>query len=178
MIDPALDATARASLALLFASSAAHKLGDPVRFRDAVRDYRVLPGAAVPVGAGVLVVGEIGTAMALVVPTLRVAAFVTAAVLLSLYAGAIGVNLVRGRVIECGCGGPVARRPISGWLVARNLVLAAVALFAAAPVGSRPLLWVDALTIGAATLALAAAYATLDRLIGHAPVLGALRETR
>jgi len=174
-LDPALDAMLRAAFALLFASAAAQKLFAPGRFRDAVREYRLVPDAAVTAVSAALVAGEVGVAAAIVVPALRAPALVAVATLLALYAAAIGANLVRGRAIDCGCGGPAAR-PISAWLVVRNAALATVALVALRPVTVRSLVWLDAVTIAAGTAALAALYAATDRLIGHAPALAALQE--
>src|SRR4029077_15900034 len=112
-----------------------HKLRDLPRFVATLADYHLLPGGLVPAGAAVVVAGELGGAVALVVPGLRGAGLLAAAVALLLYGGAIGVNLVRGRRhIDCGCAGPAVRRPISGWLVGRNAALAAAALVGLAPV--------------------------------------------
>ncbi len=89
--------------------------------------------------------------------------------MLLVYAAAVGVNLRRGRRhIDCGCAGPAARRPISGWLVARNVVLAAAALAGLAPVAPRGLVWVDAFTVVAATTALAACWTAADQLLALA----------
>ena len=57
----------------------------------------------------------------------------------------------------------------------RNALLAATVLVAVVPVRPRPLLWVDALTVTAATATLAALYASLDRLLAQAPALARLR---
>src|SRR5439155_1412646 len=104
------------------------------------------------------------------VPGARVAGLLAAASLLVVYGAAIAVNLARGRWdIDCGCAGPADRRPITGWLVARNAVLAAAALAGLAPVHPRALLRVDAVTVAGATAALAACYASLDRVIAYAP---------
>src|SRR5205809_721868 len=53
--------------------------------------------------------------------------------------------------------------------------LAALALAGLVPVHPRALLWVDALTVAGATAALAAFYASLDRMIVFAPGLARLR---
>ena len=175
-LDPAIDATLRALFALLFASAAWQKLAAPGDFHAAVREYRLVPGAAVAAVAVLLVAAEVAVAAALGVPALRAAALAAVAALLLVYAAAIGINLARGRAIDCGCGGPAVGRPISGWLVVRNVALATVALAAAGPVGIRQLVWVDAVTIAAATAGLALLYAAADRLVRHAPALAALRE--
>jgi len=175
-LDPAMDATLRALLALLLAGAALRKLAAPAGFRAAVHEYRIVPAAAVGAVSIGLVAAEIVLAVALGVPALRRAALTAVAALLLVYAAAIAINLARGRAIDCGCGGPAAGRPISGWLVVRNVALATVALAAACPVATRPLVWIDAVTIVAATAGLALLYAATDRLVRHAPALAALRE--
>lgn len=173
-MDPAVDIALRAGLGLLLAFAAWHKLRDMARFRATLADYRLLPERLVAIAAVIVVGLELLTAMALL--DLRIAGAWAAAALLTLYAAAIGVNLARGRRhIDCGCGGPTERRTISGWLVARNAVLVAVALAGLAPVASRPMTWVDAITIPGMTLLLAAVYAAVDGLIANAPGFARLR---
>jgi hypothetical protein len=53
--------------------------------------------------------------------------------------------------------------------------IAFVALAGLAPVGARTLGWIDALTVVAATSALAAHHAPAARMIGLAPALARLR---
>jgi hypothetical protein len=176
MIDPVIDVVARAAFALLFLVAAIHKLRDPARFAAMLGEYRVLPARLVRLGAVVVVGAELVAAMALAAPGWRHAGLVAAAVLLLVYAAAIGVNLLRGRRdIDCGCAGPAARRPIGAGLVVRNLVLAVLALLALAPVGARPLVWVDGVTVLGATAGLAALYAALDRMLADAPALARVR---
>src|SRR5213080_1524102 len=166
MIDPAVDAALRAAFALLFLVAASHKLRDPGRFRTTLAEYRLLPGPVVPLAAMLVIGVEVVVAIALLAPARRAPG----------PGAAVAVNLARGRRhIDCGCVGPAVRRPISGWLVARNAALAAAALAAVAPVRPRPLVWVDALTVMGATATLAALYASVDRLLAHAPALARLR---
>jgi hypothetical protein len=175
-IDPATDAALRASLAVLFTAAASHKVREPRRFRATVAEYRLLPGPLVTPAALALVGGEIGVATALVLPAWRTVGLLGAAALLALYGGAIAVNLARGRRdLDCGCAGPAVRRPISGWLVARNALLAAIALAGLVPPASRPLVWVDALTILGSTAALAALYGAVDRMLVHLPAMARVR---
>jgi Methylamine utilisation protein MauE len=175
-MDPVIDATLRAGLSLLFVVAAGHKLRDLARFRATLADYRLLPDAIVPPGAAAVAGGELAVALALAIPRLRAAGLLAAAAVLLVYGAAIAVNLVRGRRhIDCGCAGPAVRRPISGWLVARNALLAAVALAGLAPVRARALVWPDALSILGATAVLAALYAAVDRMLAAAPALASLR---
>lgn len=93
------------------------------RFRSAVAAYELLPAALVPVVARAVPAGEIliaGLLVADVVLPVAVAGAVGASML---FAVAMAVNLVRGREIDCGCGGG-RPRPISWRLVLRNVVLA------------------------------------------------------
>ena len=174
-MDPVIDATVRAALALLLLAAAAHKLRDPARFRATVAEYRLLPRPLVTLGAAILVLSELAAAVALA--GARTWGLAGSAALLALYAAAIAVNLARGRRhLDCGCTGPALRRPISGWLVFRNLALVAIALADLAPVSMRPLVWIDHLTVAAATAAFAACWLATDRLLATAPGLARLRE--
>lgn len=172
-MDPAIDLTIRAALALLFAVGAAHKLRDLAAFRGTFADYRLLPGAV----AWAVPVAEAAVTLLLLAPPTRAIGKAGAAGLLVAYAAAIGVNLARGRRhIDCGCAGPRAERPIGPGLVVRNALLAAVALAALAPVRPRPLVWVDALTVSGAVLTLVALYLAADRLMAYGPAVARLRE--
>jgi hypothetical protein len=169
-MDPVVDAILRGSLALLWLSAAVHKLRDLPAFGAAVGDYELVPAAATRAAAGALVAAELATGAALLATPTRAPALLASALLLALYAAAIGVNLLRGRRhLDCGCAGPAQRRPVSGWLVARNALVAAVALAALAPVHARPLAWIDAVTVLAGVCAVAALYTTADHLLALAP---------
>lgn len=130
------------ALALVFGSAVAAKLTAPRAFTRSLADYALLPSRAVPAAAVVVVVSEVMLAIAFASgSSLRVAA-VYAASLLSVFALAVGINLLRGRRTSCGCFGSEEQR-ISGWTLAR---LALLAVFAMAVVyaswterGMRPL---------------------------------------
>jgi len=175
-MDPVLDLTFRAALALLFAVAALHKVRDPRGFTATLADYRLLPEGIAGAAGMVLVGAELAVVAALVID--RRAGLAGAAALLVLYGGAMAVNLARGRRhIDCGCAGPAARRSIGGPLVARNAILATLALAALLPVVPRQLLWIDGITIAAATVALAACWAAMDRLLALGPGLARMRES-
>jgi hypothetical protein len=177
-VDPAIVLVLRAALALLFSLAAVHKARAPREFRAVLGAYRLLPAVLVGPAAIVLPAVEAALAAALATPRLGAAGLVGAAALLLVYAGAMAVNLARGRRdLDCGCLGFARRRPIGPGLVARNLVLAAAALGGAAAPGLRPLLWVDAVTVGAGTAALAALWVAAEGLHAHTPALARLRGT-
>ena len=176
-MDPAIDLTLRAALALLFVVAATHKLRDVAVFQATFDDYRLVPKALAGAVALVVPPAEIAVAVLLVAPDTSALGKIGAAGLLVVYATAVGVNLVRGRRhIDCGCAGPHARRPIGRGIVVRNAFLAAAALAALARVHPRPLVWLDALTVSGAVLALAALYVAAERLMAHGPALARLRE--
>jgi hypothetical protein len=162
-LDPALQGVLRASLALLFGVSAAHKLRGPRVFAAQLAEYRLLPAAASLPGGLALAGAELATAAALATPALARAGAAAALGLLALYSAAVGVNLLRGRdSIDCGCG--FAPRPLGWGVLARNALLAAAALAAALPALPRALDWVDALSIAGGTLAAALVFAAADAL--------------
>ncbi len=174
-IDPALQLIARGALALLFVSTAAHKLRDGAAFRTALSGYDLVPAPWLGAAATLLLGAEIGVAAGLWLPASARGAALAGAALLALYAAAITVNLRRGRRdIDCGCAGPARRQPISGALVVRNLVLAAAALSCALPVSPRALTWLDGATVVAGVAALALLYSAIDGLLANAPRSAAL----
>jgi hypothetical protein len=162
-------------LAVLWLAGAVHKVMSFKEFCATVREYRVLPKSLAAPSAAIAVGLEIGLGSALLTSVGRSLALGGSAGLLMLYAAAIGINLSRGRRhIDCGCMGPGYRQPLSEWLVARNLAVAAAALAGVLPVEARALVWVDAISIGAAVCVLAAFYATANRLIANARELKSL----
>lgn len=165
-VDPVVDLALRAALALLFAAAAVHKLSDPTRFRAAVAEYHLLPVALVPVAAVGLVALEATLVAALVIA--RSIGLAGSALVLMAYAGAIAVNLGRGRRdLDCGCLGAGGREHISWWLVGRNLGLATVALAALRPVAARGLVWVDGLTVVGALVVAAFTWLAADGLLAN-----------
>lgn len=175
-IDPVVTTTVRLALGLLFAVAAWHKVRAPRAFAAALDAYRVVPARAVwPAAAGVTA-SEAGAAVLLLAPSGYRLGAAVAALLLAAYAGAIALNLARGRRdLDCGCGGPGPRRPVSGALVARNGVLCGGALLLTASVSARPLGWLDATTITAALVTLTALYVGVERLEANRPGLARVR---
>ncbi|HYZ77308.1 MAG TPA: MauE/DoxX family redox-associated membrane protein [Gaiellaceae bacterium] len=117
----------RFGLAVVFLLSGLAKLPRRAEFTQAVRNYRLVPE-------------RLGSVIGKVLPPVEVAAGVLLALglgvrpvagLLGLFlvgfSGAVAINLLRGRTIDCGCFGPVAQRRITWLTVARNVVLIAAA---------------------------------------------------
>jgi hypothetical protein len=170
VIDPVAALALRASLSLLLASAALAKLRDLRGFGAAVAGYRLLPEALAAPAAAVFVAAELALAAGLWLAPAP--ATLGAAALFALYGLAIAANLARGRRdIDCGCGGPLGRQPLSAGLVVRNLVLAAAALAGALPAPGRALAWLDLVTLGAAVAAAAALYGGASVLLARPAAL-------
>jgi len=167
-IDPLLHAVLRLALMLLFATAAWHKLRSLAVFREQLRDYRLLPAAALRPASALIVLTELGIAISLSWPGAATAGAVVAAALLWLYALAVGINLARGRRdIDCGCGGPVSGAPIGGGHVLRNLVLGGAALIAALPSQPRALGSLDVVILLLALAGVALLYASVNILLAN-----------
>ncbi len=178
-LDPALRIALRAALSLLFVCAAGHKLRDIAGFRAALANYDLLPQPTLGVFPVLLIGAELGTAAGLWLPGLGAAAAISAASLLVLYAGAIIINLIRGRRdIDCGCAGAARGQPLSAALVTRNGALATAALASALPMAARPLTWVDGVTIAGGVAALALLYAAVAGLLAYAPRIAGLTQDR
>jgi len=170
MIDPAISALLAYAQAAIFAWSGAKKLRDLEIFAGAVANYRLIPRAFEKAFARAVPVAECTCAAALLFPSTRTRAAVALLFLLCLFTGAIAINLARGRTnIDCGCFGPALRQGLSRWLLARNGALMLLAGFVAAPVLTRPIAWIDDVTIGMGAATLVCLYASVNYALGNAP---------
>lgn len=180
MLDPAVELVLRGALALLLGSGAAQKTRDLASFRAAIEGYALLPARAVGPAALGFTGLEAALALALVAPIgwgVRVPALGAAAGLFALYGAAIAINLARGRrEIDCGCSGPAARIPLSGWLLARNAILVGAALACLGGSTARPIGAVDALTIAGAITLLALVWTAWHGLLAYTAALHRMQE--
>lgn len=128
-LDPMLQHTAAATLALVFGAAAYGKFTAWDEFEGVVQNFRVLPRSLVPLVAKLLPPLEAVAAAAILVPALRAAAGGVMAVLLAVFALGIAINLARGRLdIDCGCFRSSLKQNLSAWLVLRNLLLLVLAV--------------------------------------------------
>nr|WP_298249319.1 MauE/DoxX family redox-associated membrane protein [uncultured Halomonas sp.] len=163
-------------LAVILLSAAMHKLRAPQRFRRQLDDYALLPRGSLGVAARMMPAVEIALATLLLIPALRVVGALGTALLLSGYAGAITINLWRGRSdIDCGCSGPGMERPLSSALLWRNGLLVLMALLAALPTHSHPLGGFDLFLILACSLVGLMIYTSAEGLLANRPRLNALQ---
>ena len=175
MIDPVISLTIRLALALLFSAAAWHKLSDHPHFVASVRAYRLLPNRWLSLAAWFFPTVELGIAIGLLNPPMTDAAVYAAVVLLAIYSFAIWQNLTPdGRQIDCGCFASSTKVPLSGWLVARNILLILATCALLIPNRPRALIWVDGLTVLAALLTLSILWTAGQRIASTGPALRGL----
>lgn len=120
----------RLGLSTLFLSAGLSKRNKIFHHQLTVEQYQILPKRLVPIFARVEVWLEILVGIGLLFGIAHAA--IGAGILLLMYSIAIAINLLRGRNhISCGCGGLAGDQVLSWWLVARNILLFASALYAA-----------------------------------------------
>lgn len=172
-LDPALAWAASLVLAGVFAAAALTKLRAAEAFAAVVANYRILPPTLAAVAAHLLPIVELAAAIGLVWPPTRAVAAGLAGLLLLAFAGAMAINLQRGRRdIDCGCYVGLLRQRLAWPLVVRNLMLATAALaVASGAVSGRQLGVLDGIAVVAAVGAMFLLYAAFGRLVGVAPVV-------
>ena len=123
---------ARLFLGIVFLSASIPKLFAPREFRRALTNYQLLPVWLVaPVAAWLPRFELLIAAVLLTGVAITITATVAGLALLA-FSVAVGVNLARGRSIECGCFGGASPRRITWRLVLRDVVLVAAAFAVAA----------------------------------------------
>jgi hypothetical protein len=116
------------AVGLVFVQAAIAKLRHRDLLPGVLANYRLLPEALIAPAAMILPWAELLIGLALLAGG-QPFAVLPAAVLLSAFAAAMAINIVRGRSqIDCGCGRSQLRQPLSWLLVARNIALVGVIL--------------------------------------------------
>jgi hypothetical protein len=170
MFDPVVSHLLALSGALLFGASAFAKVRSFAMFCAILGEYRVLPSRVTAAAGAVICCLEFAVAVGLLWPGTRSSAATLGAVLLIAYAAAIAVNLIRGRRdLDCGCGyRPTA---IGGWMVIRNVVLAALLTLLQMPLASRVLGLADYATIGGGLIGIVLLFLSAEALLARPPTL-------
>ena len=125
---PWVAAAVRVGLGALFLYAAVLKIADPMRFAEAVANYRLLPGALVPAAAAALPGVELGVAACLLAGLWGRAAALVVAALMAVFTAATVQALARGIDLRCGCFG-ASSDPVTLWTVARDVALVGAAAF-------------------------------------------------
>jgi hypothetical protein len=167
VIDPVVSSLLALGGAALFAWAAAHKLRAREAFAATLAEYRLVPGRLVMFASLALAAAELGTAAMLLWPVTRAIGGMAGAALLVMYASAIAINLARGRKdLDCGCG--LRPRAIGGWMVARNVMVAALLGLLWLPTSARSLGSADFATIAGTLVIGGLLYASIEMLLGRA----------
>lgn len=130
----------RVSIGLVFLVAAVQKALGWRLLSGVIANYRLLPDWAVLPAAALLPPLELLLAIGLLSAQAQPWPELAAIALLLLFAGAMAINIARGRAhIDCGCGQALLAQHLSRPLVARNLVLAALLLPSLVPPASMPM---------------------------------------
>lgn len=172
MLDPLIIKAISIGLGLMFLIAAYHKLAEGPEFRATLYDYQVLPPSLVPPASRIIPIVELLLGASWLVSNYQQGlTAIGSAVLLGVYAFAIGINLYRGRIhIDCGCGfgGKTdSEQFITGGLVFRNLILMTVAIITLLPTTTRELGVGDYVTLAAVLLVCTLLFAATNQLIAN-----------
>ncbi len=171
MIDPLILKTIAIGLALLFIGSARHKLSAPDQFAAVLADYRLMPEIVTRPLAYLIPLFELALGFAWLFAVAPRSASIISIALLSIYASAIAINLLRGRsYIDCGCGFGVAsarQQALSLSLVLRNIGLIGLAGLILLPAADRVIGVTDYVVIFVALLIAILLYAASGQLINN-----------
>jgi hypothetical protein len=130
----------RVSIGLVFLLAAAQKARAWRLLPGVIANYRLLPEWAVSPAAAVLPPLELLLAVGLLSAQAQSWPELVAIALLLLFAGAMAINIARGRTyIDCGCGQAFLAQHLSRPLVARNLALAMLLLPSLTPSAPVPM---------------------------------------
>lgn len=174
-IDPLLVWLARLGLALLLALACVHKFRDIPAFKRVLAGYQLLPDRFLAPAAVAIALLELAAATAAIGPgaDLWRAGVGGASALLTIYAFAIGINIVRGNAhLDCGCLGFGARQAQLSWgLVIRNIGLAALGVIVlSGAIAQRDLVWIDWVSIAAGLFVISALYVAMDLFLLLSPL--------
>jgi hypothetical protein len=117
----------RTCAALVFLLAAVQKLRHWRLLSGVIANYRLMPRWSAGPAAALLPPVELLLGIALLLAPLQPWSAVAGIVLLLLFAGAMAINVARGRIhIDCGCGQEFLAQKLGWPLVARNLALVAL----------------------------------------------------
>lgn len=124
-----LGVAAQFVLGLVFATASIAKLRDLGAFIGAVASYEVLPASASRPAAAAILCTELVLAFAWLSGANQVAVPLTLTAFFA-FNCAVALNIRRGRIVSCGCGGAVGSGTADWNVVLRNALLASFALIA------------------------------------------------
>jgi hypothetical protein len=164
----------RLFLSVILIRAVLHKVRDHKKFQSELAAYQLLPTSLfsfslLSLATWVLILIEAFTSVLLLDPTRGFAALVAAG-LFCLYALAMAINLVRGRIyIDCGCSGVAGVKKTISWsLVTRNLVLATLAMLSSSAFATHPMNALELFIILAGATVSLLLYETIEQAIANA----------
>jgi putative oxidoreductase len=125
MVQFALEATASVALGGIFIAAAVPKLRRPKSFEVIVMAYDILPPAASRVYARMLPPAELSLGLLLPLGVATRVAALASCLLIAGFVFGVGVNVLRGRDLDCGCFGKRGNRTVGPRLLLEDLVLLA-----------------------------------------------------
>ena len=168
---PSLAAQMAAFQAMLLAATAVHKAARWTHSLAVMRQFAGVPDVLAAASLGVAIAVESAAGALLMAPAYRTTGAVLAALIWTLYVAFIVRAIVQGRRdVDCGCSFGPTSRPLGSFQIARNLVLAALAVFIA---------WVSVIdgpvppaqgSFVLGGLALLALYGALDQVMALQPL--------
>jgi hypothetical protein len=162
-LDPLPVWIAAALIATLLAHAALGKVADLALFEQHLAAYRAPQGALRALSLAIPAL-ELAAAALLLSPW-RAAGGALAALLLLAYGSVMAWHRWRGYELDCGCGGDPL--PVSWSLVARNVLLALVALAAASAMTERTMGLADFAVVAASVVLAALLYAAFNQVLRH-----------
>jgi uncharacterized membrane protein YphA (DoxX/SURF4 family) len=176
-IDPVIPLVCSLILSYVFVVASFHKWQNLDEFRETLTNYQVLPEILLGVFVFAIPAVELICGIALLVPYSLTVSAIGAGILLSMYIGAIAINLLKGRrTIDCGCGGTEQKQAISEGLILRNGVLLFFAYCLLIAVSSRELVALDWVIALLATVVGCLFYNIVNQLLVNKDLLRGLRE--
>ena len=167
-LDPVLHYILSLSLSLLFMLAALSKWNYRKQFTQALKAYELVPKSLLGPARVLIPLVEGFVALGLLVSIWQTFASIIGALVLLVYAAAMGTNLHKGRKnLDCGCylGSGDNTSFVSKALVYRNIAMSVFSLLLVLPGAQRNLTLSDFAVVSFGSLMLAMSYATLNQLI-------------
>lgn len=179
LLDPLILKLISIGFGLLFLLAAVHKFSTAQQFRIILEEYQVMPRVLAGVVARIVPLVEVVLSVGWFTGFRPGLVAISSAALLGVYTGAIGINLLRGRIhIGCGCGvagSTDGDQQLSSGLILRNSVLIAIALVAVTPTTVRAFAVIDYVTLVTTLLASALLYMAANQLLANGAAIGTWR---
>ena len=181
LLDSAIQFLISALFTVMLLGASLHKFSDRLRFQGILAAYKLLPAASVAAVATAIPLVELVLGVAWMTGLQTGAVASATALLLLAYTTAIAINISRGNTaIDCGCGLRASKdssfHRLSFGLVARNILLIALALLALLPANERALGTLDYLSIGMAGFGLVLLYGAYNQLLANKQLIDSWRK--